>query len=115
MTWTKLSDDFSDDCDQLSSDAFRLHVEAERKIRSVLGVSKVAYVAPLGRGRAGAQTDSEQSRRGYRHVSHHLVLPYCSDETVPEMVDRAVCHGMGAGMIPALYLNRPLACRRMLK
>jgi hypothetical protein len=27
MTWTKLSDDFSDDCDQLSSDAFRLHVE----------------------------------------------------------------------------------------
>jgi len=27
MTWTKLSDDFADDCDQLSSDAFRLHVE----------------------------------------------------------------------------------------
>ncbi len=27
MTWTRLSDDFSDDCDQLSSDAFRLHVE----------------------------------------------------------------------------------------
>lgn len=27
MTWTKLSDDFSDDCWTLSSDAFRLHVE----------------------------------------------------------------------------------------
>lgn len=27
MTWTKLSDDFSDDCWDLSSDAFRLHVE----------------------------------------------------------------------------------------
>lgn len=27
MTWTKLSDDFGDDCYQLSSDAFRLHVE----------------------------------------------------------------------------------------
>jgi hypothetical protein len=27
VTWTKLSDDFADDCDQLSSDAFRLHVE----------------------------------------------------------------------------------------
>jgi hypothetical protein len=27
MTWTKLSDDFSDDCWELSSDAFRLHVE----------------------------------------------------------------------------------------
>lgn len=27
MTWTKLSDDFGDDCWSLSSDAFRLHVE----------------------------------------------------------------------------------------
>ncbi|ATD70505.1 MULTISPECIES: hypothetical protein [Gordonia] len=27
MTWTKLSDDFSDDCDGLSDHAFRLHVE----------------------------------------------------------------------------------------
>lgn len=27
MTWTKLSDDFADDCEVLSSDAFRLHVE----------------------------------------------------------------------------------------
>ncbi len=27
MTWTKLSDDFSDDCDRLSDRAFRLHVE----------------------------------------------------------------------------------------
>ncbi|MBX7452295.1 hypothetical protein GR927_30285 [Mycolicibacterium sp. 3033] len=27
MTWTKLSDDFSDDCWQLSDAAFRLHVE----------------------------------------------------------------------------------------
>jgi hypothetical protein len=27
MTWTKLSDDFADDCEELSSDAFRLHVE----------------------------------------------------------------------------------------
>ena len=28
MTWTKLSDDFSDDCWKLSDAAFRLHVEA---------------------------------------------------------------------------------------
>lgn len=28
MTWTKLSDDFSDDCWKLSDGAFRLHVEA---------------------------------------------------------------------------------------
>lgn len=28
MTWTRLSDDFSDDCWQLSDAAFRLHVEA---------------------------------------------------------------------------------------
>lgn len=27
MTWTKLSDDFTDDCDTLSDAAFRLHVE----------------------------------------------------------------------------------------
>src|SRR5215203_2236641 len=27
VTWTKLSDDFSDDCWQLSDKAFRLHVE----------------------------------------------------------------------------------------
>ena len=27
MTWTKLSDDFSDDCWRLSDEAFRLHVE----------------------------------------------------------------------------------------
>ncbi len=27
MTWTKLSDDFTDDCDGLSDRAFRLHVE----------------------------------------------------------------------------------------
>lgn len=27
MTWTKLSDDFSDDCWELSDEAFRLHVE----------------------------------------------------------------------------------------
>ncbi len=27
MTWTKLSDDFADDCWQLSDNAFRLHVE----------------------------------------------------------------------------------------
>lgn len=27
MTWTKLSDDFPDDCDTLSDHAFRLHVE----------------------------------------------------------------------------------------
>ncbi len=27
VTWTKLSDDFTDDCDQLSDNAFRLHVE----------------------------------------------------------------------------------------
>lgn len=27
MTWTKLSDDFGDDCDTLSAPAFRLHVE----------------------------------------------------------------------------------------
>jgi hypothetical protein len=27
MTWTKLSDDFSDDCWQLSDAAYRLHVD----------------------------------------------------------------------------------------
>lgn len=27
MTWTKLSDDFADDCYQLGNDAFRLHIE----------------------------------------------------------------------------------------
>ncbi len=27
MTWTKLSDDFSDDCWTLSDQAFRLHTE----------------------------------------------------------------------------------------
>lgn len=27
MTWTKLSDDFTDDCSELSAEAFRLHVE----------------------------------------------------------------------------------------
>ncbi len=37
MTWTKLSDDFADDCDSLSDRAFRLHVEGlvwnNRKLR----------------------------------------------------------------------------------
>jgi hypothetical protein len=47
MTWTKLSDDFSDDCDELSSDAFRLHVEglirSNRKLLDLrLDKSKIA-------------------------------------------------------------------------
>jgi hypothetical protein len=47
MTWTKLSDDFSDDCDELTSDAFRLHVEglirSNRKLLDLrLGKSKIA-------------------------------------------------------------------------